>query len=359
MKVFNPGRSLAVRLGFLLVSILLGTGCAGQQPLPNPELVPEPEPKVEPKAEPKTQTKVEAPQPAVVPPPLSGDALKVLTQIEELQAQLKDLQGQVEMQNFELERLNQRQRDLYDDLDQRLRVRERMAQAPSGRQEIPEDSLIHKMEPLSQAEGAQIITEVKVAENNQESMSEGTASTAEGDEVVATGGVVIPVAPTPTPTTAPTPAPTPAPAPAPTPAPAPAPPSVPSDPIAEQALYDEAFGYLKTGQYTESIATFKTLVETYPQSLLADDADYWMSEANYVTRDFEAALKGYRRVLSLYPESERIPDAMLKIGRIQYDIGAKEEARITFEAVIERFPGSRVAVAAEVKLKKMQQASDQ
>jgi TolA-binding protein len=50
---------------------------------------------------------------------------------------------------------------------------------------------------------------------------------------------------------------------------------------------------------------------------------------------------------------------MLKIGRIQYDIGAKEEARITFEAVIERFPGSRVAVAAEVKLKKMQQASDQ
>jgi tol-pal system protein YbgF len=345
VKAFNPGRSLAGWLGFLLVGILLGTGCAGQQPLPNPELVPEPEPKVEPKAEPK----VEAPQHVVVPPPLSGDALKVLTQIEELQAQLRDLQGQVEMQNFELERLNQRQRDLYDDLDQRLRVRERIAQAPSGRQEIPEDSLIHKMEPLSQAEGAQIITEVKVAENNQEDMSQGTASTAEGDEVVATGGVVIPVAPTPTPTTAPTPAPT----------PAPAPPSVPSDPIAEQALYDEAFGYLKTGQYTESIATFKTLVETYPQSLLADDADYWMSEANYVTRDFEAALKGYRRVLSLYPESERIPDAMLKIGRIQYDIGAKEEARITFEAVIERFPGSRVAVAAEVKLKKMQQASDQ
>lgn len=141
MKVFNPGRSLAGWLGFLLVGILLGTGCAGQQPLPNPELVPEPEPKVEPKAEPKTQTNVEAPQPVVVPPPLSGDALKVLTQIEELQAQLRDLQGQVEMQNFELERLDQRQRDLYDDLDQRLRVRERIAQAPSGRQEIPEKKM--------------------------------------------------------------------------------------------------------------------------------------------------------------------------------------------------------------------------
>lgn len=355
--VFNSGRSLAGRFGLLLVGIVLVTGCAGQQPLPKPDPVPEPEPRVEPKPVPK----VEVP-PKVVPPPLTGDALKVLTQIEELQAQLKDLQGQVEVQVFELERLYQRQRDLYDDLDQRLRVRERLAQAPAaGRQEIPEDSLIHKMEPLSQAEGAQIITEVKVAESDQQSLSDGAATPAKKSGVIATGGVVIPVDPTPSSVTAPIPEPTPTPPPTPPPAPAPtpAPPVVPSDPVAEQALYDEAFGYLKTGQYTESIATFKSLVDTYPNSLLADDADYWMSEASYVTRDFESALKGYRRVLSLYPESERIPDAMLKIGRIQFDIGAKDEARATFEAVIERFPGSRVAVAAEVKLKKMQKASDQ
>jgi TolA-binding protein len=55
-----------------------------------------------------------------------------------------------------------------------------------------------------------------------------------------------------------------------------------------------------------------------------------------------------------FPTSARVPDAMLKIGYLQQEMGAREQAMATLAEVIARFPGSRVAISADARLKQLQ-----
>ena len=54
------------------------------------------------------------------------DLANALLTIQQLREEIKDLLNRVELQRYEVEKLRGRQRDLYDDLDQRLRKQERL-----------------------------------------------------------------------------------------------------------------------------------------------------------------------------------------------------------------------------------------
>ncbi len=123
----------------------------------------------------------------------------------------------------------------------------------------------------------------------------------------------------------------------------------------EQDAYDSAFDALKLSRYEEAIEQFQKLIATWPESELADDSLYWMSEANYVNREFEGALNGFRSLIDRFPSSSRAPEAMLKIGYIQYDIGAYDQAAKTFEEILARFPGHQITVPAEIRLRRIKQ----
>ena len=125
--------------------------------------------------------------------------------------------------------------------------------------------------------------------------------------------------------------------------------------VPEQQAYEGAFNLLKQSKYQDAIAQFQQLVDASPRSPLADDAYYWMSEARYVNREFEAALAGFRTVMARYPNSPRVPEALLKTGYIQYDIGAYQEAAEIFRDLITRFPGHPVAVSAQTRLRRIEQ----
>src|SRR5476649_1128892 len=62
----------------------------------------------------------------------------------------------------------------------------------------------------------------------------------------------------------------------------------------DQAAYAQAFEALKNGNYGASIAGFKQYLATYPTSDLADNAQYWLGETYYVTRDYDNAAVAFR-----------------------------------------------------------------
>jgi tol-pal system protein YbgF len=66
-----------------------------------------------------------APASAPAASPARETLVDLLLQMEQLQAELRSLRGQVETQTYELDRLKNRQRDLLADLDRRLRELER------------------------------------------------------------------------------------------------------------------------------------------------------------------------------------------------------------------------------------------
>lgn len=135
---------------------------------------------------------------------------------------------------------------------------------------------------------------------------------------------------------------------------APAPPDrdMPLAAAPEQQAYDAAFNSLKQSQYERAAKAFREFVGRYPQSPLADHAQYWLAESHYALLDYKSALTEFSRVIQLYPTSSKLPDALLKIGYIQTETKQADQARKTFQEVIKRFPSSSAARLAQKRLDK-------
>jgi tol-pal system protein YbgF len=118
----------------------------------------------------------------------------------------------------------------------------------------------------------------------------------------------------------------------------------------EQAVYNQAFDALKAGSYSVAITGFKDFLTTYPGSPLADNAQYWIGEAYYVTRDFDSASTAFKTVLDKWPDSRKASDAMLKLGYTQYELKRYADARKTLTEVTQKFPNSDAAKLANDRL---------
>jgi tol-pal system protein YbgF len=121
----------------------------------------------------------------------------------------------------------------------------------------------------------------------------------------------------------------------------------------EQVQYNRAFDQLKSGDYAGSINGFKSLAAAYPQGQLADNTQYWLGEAYYVTRDYANATAAFERVLSGWPNSRKAPDALLKLGYTQIEQKRADTARITLQQVVSRYPGTEAARLAADRLQKL------
>jgi len=120
----------------------------------------------------------------------------------------------------------------------------------------------------------------------------------------------------------------------------------------QQQDYDAAFGLMKQGLYEKAIKAFRDFVARYPDSGLADNAQYWIAEGNYVLRNYKLALEEFTKVLK-DPQGMKAPDALLKVGYVQYELGAYDKARKALTDVQERYPGTTVARLAATRLEKM------
>jgi tol-pal system protein YbgF len=121
----------------------------------------------------------------------------------------------------------------------------------------------------------------------------------------------------------------------------------------EQAVYNQAFEALKAGSYSVSITSFKDFLANYPASPLAENAQYWLGEAYYVTRSYDEAGGAFRTVLQKWPASRKAPDAMLKLGFTQFELKRYTDSRKTLEEVTQKYPDSDASRLATERLKRI------
>jgi TolA-binding protein len=174
----------------------------------------------------------------------SQGLIELFNQVELLKAEAARLRGQIEVLTYELAEAQKRQRDLYVDLDSRMRRMETapvaapaVAAAPSQPVPVPA--------PLP------------------------TGAAPAGAPPSPTFGPPPPIpAPTAGPTTIIVPGRT---------VPVPA----PGDVGAEQRSYDAALDLFKSGNYGGAVASFAAFVKAYPRSPLAPSAQYWLGNAQF------------------------------------------------------------------------------
>jgi tol-pal system protein YbgF len=126
-----------------------------------------------------------------------------------------------------------------------------------------------------------------------------------------------------------------------------------ASPASDQDAYQSAFALLKDSQYDRAIAAFQKFLAAFPDSTLADNAQYWLGEAYYVNKSFTDAQTAFQRVIDKYPQSRKRPDALLKIGYCQYELKQWDLAKRTLSLAAVQFPDTPAGHLAQQRLDKM------
>lgn len=218
---------------------------------------------------------------------------KLTQEVNALKTENRQLLGDLELQNHQIESLKRKQRDLYIDIDQRL---SRMQEEIKQKAKVP---IVVPVVPVIDNETAEPLAD--------------------------TGGAAAPVQ------------------------------TAVVDPAGEEDAYRKAYDLLRPEQrrFKEAVVAFGQFLRDYPSSHLAPNAQYWMAEASYVRQDNTSALPAFKKVVEQYPDSGKVPGALLKIGYILGAQGNKAEAEAYLKKVITEYPASPSAGMARQRLKKI------
>jgi tol-pal system protein YbgF len=91
----------------------------------------------------------------------------------------------------------------------------------------------------------------------------------------------------------------------------------------------------------------------FPDSGLSDNAQYWLAETHYVSQDYGKSLPEFTTVIKEYPDSRKIPDALLKIGYCNYELQRWDAARQALTSVVRDYPETTAARLANQRLERM------
>jgi tol-pal system protein YbgF len=226
--------------------------------------------------------------------------IDLFNQVETLRAELARLRGLTETLQNELETAQRRQRDLYVDLDGRMR----------------------KLE----ATVGELRSALAAAQPSGQAPAPGATPPASTPPAGAPGAAP------------------------PGSTPAAAAPVTPADPAAEQRLYDAGLELFRLGRFADAVTTFQSFLRLHPRSPLAPQAHYWLGNSLFALRDYRGAIAAQRQLLANHPDSAKAPDGLLNIATAQAELGEIAAARATLQEVIQRYPASEAAAKARQRL---------
>lgn len=119
--------------------------------------------------------------------------------------------------------------------------------------------------------------------------------------------------------------------------------------------YQAAFELLKEQRYEQASLAFRQFLVSFPDSQLADNAQYWLAESHYVSGDFQKALAQFRVVVDKFPRSRKVPDALLKLGYCNYELKRWDDARAALQKVQADYSDTTAARLAEQRLTRMRE----
>ncbi len=253
---------------------------------------------------------------------------ETIYQLQALLEEVRELRGQVEAQQVEIENLRRRQRDQYLDLDQRLQAVGRQA---SSSEPIEDDLSPMVPESTDSASGSAGGSTNRPTDDSTGEMGQAIGDRPEVRPAINTVAEVITLTP----------------------------PASGGERGLEQAseqeqsAYDQAFRALREARYGDAAVQFNAFVDRYPNSTYAPNAYYWLAETYYVTRDFETARSLFANVLERFPDSSKAGDALLKLGFSHFELQQWTEARSALEQVRAQYPDTTLSRLAESRLRDM------
>jgi tol-pal system protein YbgF len=257
----------------------------------------------------------------------SNGLLDLLSQVEKLQEEVRQLRGQVETQSHQMDELNTRQAKLYDDLERRLQALDHGG-APAATAAVP--APVNPPLPATPNTASLAPSQGNNPAPNPAAQSTAPANTAGNSAGSTNVAALAPgsAAAAPASTTG----------------------NTSGNPDQD---YKQALELLKRNRYDDAIAVLNNFLVSYPTHPNAESAEYWLGEAYYVSKQYPAAVSEFQKFTQAYPKSTKLSQVLLKTGFSYHEMGQVDQAKATLEDVKQRFPGTTAANMADQRLQRM------
>jgi len=116
--------------------------------------------------------------------------------------------------------------------------------------------------------------------------------------------------------------------------------------------YKFAISFLKVGDYETAEYALREFVDTHPKHELAGNAQYWYGETFRVRQLYQDAATAYLDGYQKYPESNKAPVNLLKLGVMLVQIGEKEQGCSMILGVKDQYPKAKQSVIQKAEYEK-------
>ncbi len=113
--------------------------------------------------------------------------------------------------------------------------------------------------------------------------------------------------------------------------------------------YEFATSFLKVGDYNMAERAFREFVDNNPENKLSGNAQYWYAETFRIRQLYTDAASAYLEGYQKYPESEKAPINLLKLGISLVQIGEKDQGCLMIAGVKKQYPQASQSVLQKAK----------
>lgn len=107
----------------------------------------------------------------------------------------------------------------------------------------------------------------------------------------------------------------------------------------EYEAYKNAYAKVKAQEFGGAVTAFQSFLDKYPEGRYAANAHYWLGELYLVLSppQPEQAMQEFSGLLQNYPDNAKVPDAMLKLGRLYFQRGERDRSRQMLERLVAEY----------------------
>ncbi len=120
-----------------------------------------------------------------------------------------------------------------------------------------------------------------------------------------------------------------------------------------EALYRSAYEDYMRGNYDLASQGFRDYMVRWPATELTDNALYWIGECYDAQDDVEKAIEVFTQVLEDFPTSDKAAAAQLKKGLLYLKLGDQAQGVVHLQYVVYEYPGTREADLARERLRSL------
>ena len=118
----------------------------------------------------------------------------------------------------------------------------------------------------------------------------------------------------------------------------------------EESQYEYAINLLKQGDYETAEKAFTEFISIGDDKNYLSNSHFWLAETYYVRENYKDAAKNYLSLYQTFPNANKAPDALLKLGISLVNMQQKEQGCMTFIQLQESYPEANPSIIDRSKL---------